>query len=130
MSCNIPDELRFHTDHLWVKAADNVSEVYIGVSDFAQKRLGTILFVELPRVGETIEAGSAFGTVESHKVVSDLIAPASGEIVEFNEKLRDAANLVNADCYGDGWLVKIRMQDAAHLSMLLTSGDYRALIGD
>lgn len=130
MSSNIPEELRFHRSHLWVKTAEQPSEVYIGVSDFAQKQLGNILFIELPRVGEAIEGDAAFGTVESYKVVSDLVAPVSGEIVELNQNLKDAASLLNADCYGMGWLLKIRLHDTECLSTLMAAGAYRALIGD
>ena len=129
MSSNFPEALRFHRDHLWVKVIEQESEAYIGVSHFAQKQLGTIMFVELPRVGQSIEADRPFGAVESFKVVSDLIAPASGEVVEFNTRLKDAANLLNSDCYGEGWLVRIKMHDIAHLSALLSASDYRQLIG-
>lgn len=130
MSCSIPEELRFHRDHIWVKVVGDAREAYIGVSDFAQKQLGTILFIELPRVGDAIEVNSAFGTVESYKVVSDLIAPVSGEVVELNRTLKDAASLLNADCYGEGWLVKIKVHDAEHLSALLTASAYREMVGD
>jgi len=129
MSCSIPEGLSFHAAHLWVKCDETLGEAYIGVSDFAQKQLGSIVFVELPRVGQTIEADSAFGTVESYKVVSDLIAPLSGEVLECNGVLKDAAATLNADCYGAGWLVKIKVQDAGQLASLLTAGDYRALVG-
>lgn len=129
MSCSIPEELSFHSSHLWVKADETLGEAYIGVSDFAQKQLGSIVFVELPRVGQSIDVDNAFGTVESYKVVSDLIAPLSGEVLEFNGALKDAAGTLNADCYGAGWLVKIKLHDAGQLSSLLTAGDYRALVG-
>jgi glycine cleavage system H protein len=130
MSSSSPDERRFHRDHLWVMpAADQPGEVYVGISDFAQKQLGKILFVELPRAGERIEGGAPFGTVESYKVVSELIAPLTGEVVDANPQLRQAAGLVNEDCYGNGWLVRIRMSVPEELSPLLTADAYLSMLG-
>ncbi|HEX2841243.1 glycine cleavage system protein GcvH [Hyphomicrobium sp.] len=130
MSFNSPDGLRFHRDHLWVKPAGNENEGVIGLSDFAQKQLGKILFVELPRTGEHLEVGAAFGTVESYKVVSDLIAPASGEVLETNVSLKQAAGLLNDDCYGAGWLVRIKFSELEDFSTLFTADSYSIWLGD
>lgn len=129
MPSNSSDEVRFHRDHLWVKLAGPSGEAYIGISDFAQKQLGKIMFVDLPQVGTYIEAGAPFGAVESFKVVSELIAPTSGEVLEPNDKLRQAASVLNEDCYGDGWLLRIKVTDPASLSPLLTASAYLALVG-
>lgn len=127
MSRNSSDELRFHRDHLWVRLGSNPGEACVGISDFAQKQLGKIIFVDLPRAGDRIEVGTPFGAVESYKVVSELIAPTSGEVLESNQTLKQAAGLLNQDCYGAGWLLRIRVDEAAHPSTLLTESAYLAL---
>jgi glycine cleavage system H protein len=129
MSLNIPDVLRYHRDHLWLKAEATDCEVILGITDFAQKQLGNIVFVDLPRVGQQIEVGAPFGTVESHKVVSDLIAPVSGEVLAFNTALKGGANLINSDCYGTGWLMRLRVENPACLAELMSPIDYRAYVG-
>ncbi|CAN1722073.1 Glycine cleavage system H protein [Hyphomicrobium sp. 1Nfss2.1] len=129
MSSNVPDELFYHRDHLWVRACAQADEVDIGISDFAQKQLGTVMFVELPSVGEALIVGAVFGSVESFKVVSDLIAPVTGEVLEVNAGLRGAAGLVNDDCYGAGWLARIRLRDAGQLAELLSGDAYRSHVG-
>lgn len=126
MSSSYPEDLLFHEEHLWVRRLDETSEAVVGASYFAQKQLGGIVFVDLPRIGTSIEAGVPFGTVESHKVVSDLISPASGDVLEVNEALRSAAGLLNEDCYGAGWLVKIRLTAPSDIPRLLTAAAYRA----
>lgn len=127
MSCNSSDELRFHRDHLWVRIDANSGDACVGISDFAQKQLGKIMFVDLPQAGARLEAGTSFGAVESYKVVSELIAPASGEVLESNEALKQAAGLLNQDCYGAGWLLRIRVDEPANFAALLTEGAYLAL---
>lgn len=130
MSCNTPDGVSFHKDHLWVQPVAHSREVLVGLSDFAQKQLGNILFVELPRIGDQVSLGQPCGTVESYKVVSELVAPVSGEVVETNGELKRAARLINEDCYGTGWLLRIRLSEPEHLSTLLAADAYLRWIGD
>lgn len=130
MSCNSLEGVLFHKSHLWIRPDAGSREAHIGVSDFAQKQLGKILFVELPRAGDRLEAESPFGTVESYKVVSELIAPASGEVLAANQDLGKQAGLVNEDCYGRGWLLTIRLAEPADLSSLMAHESYLAFLGD
>lgn len=118
-----PDELSYTKDDEWIRREGD--DVVIGVSDFAQSQLGDIVFVELPEVGSTTEAGSSFGTIESVKAVSDLYAPLSGEVVAINEALEDAPEIINESCYGEGWLVRLRPSDVAELTSLLDVKQYR-----
>lgn len=118
----IPGELRFTKDDEWVRTAGD--EVVVGVTDFAQSQLGDIVFVELPSVGATTEAGVPFGTIESVKAVSDLFAPLSGVVVAINEALTDKPELVNESCYESGWLIRLRPSDPSQLSSLLDAGAY------
>lgn len=118
----IPGELRFTKDDEWVRTAGD--EVVVGVTDFAQSQLGDIVFVELPSVGATTEAGVPFGTIESVKAVSDLFAPLSGVVVAINEALTDKPELVNESCYESGWLIRLRPSNASQLSSLLDAGAY------
>lgn len=130
MSCNSLDGALFHRSHLWIRPSAGSREAHIGISDFAQKQLGKILYVELPRAGDHIEAESPFGTVESYKVVSELIAPASGEVLAANQDLSKKAGLLNEDCYGDGWLLTIRLVESADLSSLMAHESYLAFLGE
>lgn len=130
MSCNIPDVFRFHRGHLWVGPSDGSGEACLGISHFAQKQLGKIIFVDLPCIGDAIQIGQPFGAVESNKVVSDLVAPVSGEIVEANLALKQSAGLVNDDCYGAGWMVRVRLAESSDLSALLSAEQYLALLGE
>lgn len=118
----IPGELRFTKDDEWVRTAGD--EVVVGVTDFAQSQLGDIVFVELPSVGATTEAGVPFGTIESVKAVSDLFAPLSGVVVAINEALTDKPELVNESCYESGWLIRLRPSEPSQLSSLLDAGSY------
>src|SRR5690606_422311 len=104
---NFPNELKYTKDHEWVKVDGEIAT--IGVTEFAQRELGDIVFVEVETVGETIELGEVFGTVEAVKTVSDLFMPVNGEITEFNEELEASPELVNEDPYGAGWMIKIRL---------------------
>ena len=119
----IPGELRFTDDDEWLRSAGN--EVVVGVTDFAQSQLGDIVFVELPIVGATTEAGISFGTIESVKAVSDLFAPISGEVVAINEALTDKPELVNESCYETGWLIRLRPSNPSELTALLDAAAYR-----
>ncbi len=121
----IKDDLRYSTDHEWVRVADD-GLVVVGVTDYAQDKLGDVVMVELPDVGDELGAGDAFGTVESPKSVSDLFAPIAGEIVEVNEALEDAPEVVNEDPYGAGWIVKIRPAAASDVDTLLDAAAYGA----
>jgi len=123
---NIPSELKYTKDHEWVKIEGDV--VTIGVTDFAQSELGDIVYVEVETLDETLDREEVFGTVEAVKTVSDLFLPLSGEIIEFNEALEDAPELVNTDPYGEGWMIKLKFSDPAELDELLSDADYKALI--
>lgn len=122
----IPSELKYTKDHEWIKVEGEFA--YIGVSDFAQGELGDVVFVEVDTVGETLDREEALGTIEAVKTVSDVFMPVSGEIVEFNEKLQDAPDLINKDCYGDGWIVKIKLSNVSELDDLLDADAYKGLI--
>ncbi|MGB0896042.1 MAG: glycine cleavage system protein GcvH [Flavobacteriaceae bacterium] len=124
---NFPEELKYTKDHEWVKVEGDT--VTIGITDFAQKELGDIVYVEVDTLDETLDQEEVFGTVEAVKTVSDLFLPVAGEIIEFNDTLEDEPENVNTDPYGDGWMVKVKMSDASQLDSLLSVADYKALIG-
>ena len=124
---NTPPNLKYSKDHEWVRMEGEFA--YVGITDFAQSELGEIVFIEVETVGETMEAGEIFGSVEAVKTVSDLLLPVSGEIVEFNEKLEEEPELVNNDPYGEGWMVKITVSNPSDLDSLLTPEEYSALLG-
>lgn len=119
----IPGALRFTKEDEWVRS--EAAEVVVGVTDFAQSQLGDIVFVELPSVGASTEAGVPFGTIESVKAVSDLFAPVSGVVVAVNEALVDKPELVNESCYEQGWLIRLRPTNAADVAGLLDAAAYR-----
>ena len=125
---NIPSNLKYTKDHEWIRVEGEFA--YIGITDFAQGELGDIVYLEIETVGETIEKEEVFGTIEAVKTVSDLFMPVTGEILEMNELLADAAELVNKDPYDKGWLVKIRMSNAAELGELLSAEQYQAMISE
>jgi len=125
---NIPSNLKYTKDHEWIRAEGEFA--YIGITDFAQGELGDIVYLEIETVGETIAREEVFGTIEAVKTVSDLFMPVSGEILEINELLADAAELVNKDPYDKGWLVKIRMTVANELDELLSSEQYEAMLSE
>ena len=117
-----PDDLRYSKEHEWVRAdGDNAT---IGITSFAADELGDIVFVELPEVGATLKQFGTFGVVESVKAVSDLYAPVSGEVTEVNDALRDAPELLNGDPFGEGWIAKVRLTDAAELDALMDAAGY------
>ncbi len=123
---NIPTNLKYTKDHEWFRLEGDCA--YVGITDFAQSELGEIVFVEIETVGETLNAGETFGTVEAVKTVSDLFLPVSGEVLEANPLLEDQPELVNSDPYGEGWMVKIRVKNMAETETLLTAEAYWSLI--
>jgi len=114
-------------DHEWIRI-ENDSEAYVGITDFAQNELGDIVFVEIETVGENLKQGESFGNIEAVKTVSEVFMPVSGEILEFNSKLESDAALVNKDPYGEGWLIKIKIDEIDEINGLLKPEDYKALI--
>ena len=124
---NIPADLKYTKDHEWVLVDGDVAT--IGITDFAQKELGDIVYVEVETLDQTLERDEIFGTVEAVKTVSDLFLPLSVEIIEFNDSLESDPEKVNADPYGDGWMVKVKISDMSEVDALLSSEDYKALIG-
>jgi glycine cleavage system H protein len=123
---NIPEELKYTKDHEWIKV--NGKSAIVGITDFAQKELGDIVFVEIETLDEELEIEDVFGTVEAVKTVSDLFMPASGKVVEVNPKLEDTPEIVNKDPYGEGWLVKIDLTDLSELESLLSASEYKEMI--
>lgn len=119
---DFPDDLSYTEQDEWARTEDG--RVVVGISDFAQQQLGDIVFVELPEPGTSIEKGSTFGVVESVKAVADLYAPATGEVVERNDELAERPELVNEDCYGDGWLIAITCDPDAELEDLMDAAAY------
>ncbi|MCM0041520.1 MAG: glycine cleavage system protein GcvH [Algoriphagus sp.] len=124
---NFPDELKYTKDHEWVKIEGDIAT--IGVTDFAQKELGDIVYVEVETLGETLEAGAVFGTVEAVKTVSDLFMPVTGEILEFNGELESSPELVNDAPYTEGWMVKVKLSGGLPAD-LLDAASYKNLIGE
>jgi glycine cleavage system H protein len=124
---NIPADLKYTKDHEWIRL--EADSAYVGVTDFAQGELGDIVFIEVETVGETLEEGETFGSIEAVKTVSDLFMPVAAEILEFNEKLNSSPELINKDPYGEGWIVKVRLEDVAQLKSLLDPEDYKEHIG-
>ena len=124
---NFPENLKYTKDHEWVSLDGDV--ITIGITEFAQKELGDIVYVEVETLDQTLERDEVFGTVEAVKTVSDLFLPLSGEIIEFNDSLESDPEKVNSDPYGDGWMVKVKFSDASEVASLLSSEDYKALIG-
>lgn len=124
---NFPDELKYTKDHEWVKIEGDIA--IIGVTDFAQKELGDIVYVEVETIGETLEAGEVFGTVEAVKTVSDLFMPVTGEILEFNSELESSPELVNDAPYTEGWMVKVKLSGGLPAD-LLDAAAYKDLIGE
>lgn len=122
---NLPEDIRYSSDHEWAKVDGDT--VKVGISDYAQDALGDIVFVELPEVGDTLDAGDEFGTLESVKAVSELYIPIGGEIVAVNGELEDAPELINQDPYG-GWIIEIKPNDIKELDGLLDRGAYLELL--
>lgn len=121
-----PEDLKYHAEHTWAKIDGDTAT--IGITDYAQEQLGEIVFVELPEAGAALEAGSPFAEVESTKSVSDIIAPVSGEVVAANGEVAEAPELINKDCYGDGWLVKVKVTGGA--DALMDADSYEASVAE
>lgn len=124
---NIPNDLRYTKEHEWVRLEGDVAT--IGITDYAQGELGDIVFIEVDTVDESVAADEVFGTIEAVKTVSDMFAPVAGEVIEFNEALEDAPESVNSDPYGDGWIIKMRVENPDEAASLLTHEGYAELIG-
>jgi glycine cleavage system H protein len=123
---NIPDNLKYTKDHEWIKIEGD--EAVIGITEFAQKELGDIVFIEVETEGESLDAGEAFGTIEAVKTVSDMFMPVDGEVLEFNAELESNPEIVNKDPYGEGWIIKIKITDEAQLGDLIDADTYKELI--
>jgi len=121
-----PANYRYTKEHEWVELSGDVAK--IGITDYAQHELGDVVFVEVPRVGAKVEAGKTFGTVESVKAVSDIYAPASGEVVEANEVLHGTPEKINTDPHGEGWLIKVKLANPADVNSLMDATAYEAYI--
>lgn len=124
---NFPENLKYTKDHEWVSVDGDV--VTVGITEFAQKELGDIVYVEVETLDQTLEKDEVFGTVEAVKTVSDLFLPVAGEIIEFNDSLESEPEKVNNDPYGEGWMVKVKISDASQLDELLDSNSYKELVG-
>ncbi len=124
---NIPADLKYTEEHEWIKMEGDVAT--IGVTDFAQGELGDIVYVEVETVGETLDNGEVFGTVEAVKTVSDLFMPMAGEVIEMNEGLDTDPEAVNRDPYGEGWMVKIKVSDLTSVDGLLSADAYKEIVG-
>lgn len=121
-----PDDLRYTKEHEWVKVTGHVA--VIGITDFAQEQLGDIVFVELPAVGEELKEGETFGAVESVKSVSDCFSPISGKVLDVNDSLTESPEILNEDCYGEGWMLKVKIEDENALEEMMSAEEYEAFI--
>ncbi len=124
---NFPSELKYSKDHEWIRIEGTVG--YIGITDFAQKELGDIVFLDINTLGETVKHSDVFGIVEAVKTVSDLFMPISGKVIEMNPELENHPELVNSDAYGKGWIVKVSIDNASELDTLMDAESYKKLIG-
>lgn len=124
---NFPNNLKYTKDHEWVVVEGDIATV--GITDFAQRELGDIVYVEVETLDQTLAKDEIFGTVEAVKTVSDLFLPLSGEIIEFNEELETTPDLVNSDPYGKGWMIKVKISDVSEIDSLLSDEAYKKLIG-
>jgi len=124
---NFPDNLRYTKDHEWIKLEGDIAT--IGITDYAQKELGDIVYVEVETIGKELSAGDVFGTVEAVKTVSDLYMPIRGTITELNPELTKAPELVNNDPYGKGWMIKVKVNNPADLDSLMDAAAYKVMVG-
>jgi glycine cleavage system H protein len=124
---NFPENVKYSTDHEWVRVEGNVA--FIGITDFAQEELGDIVFIDITTEGETVEKGEVFGSVEAVKTVSDLMMPVTGEVLEVNEELEDAPELVNKEPFEGGWIIKISLQNTEEVDALMSAAEYKEFIG-
>jgi glycine cleavage system H protein len=125
-SIDIRDGLKYTKEHEWVRLEGDIATV--GITDYAQKQLGDVVFIELPQVGAQVEQLKAFGVIEAVKAVSDLFSPITGEVSEVNTALESQSNLINSDPYGEGWIIKVKIKDEGELNTLLSPADYRKLV--
>lgn len=125
---NVPENLKYTKDHEWLRIEGN--EGFIGVTDFAQTQLGDVVFVEVETVGENIAKGESFGTIEAVKTVSDIFMPISGEVLEFNNILESNPESINKDPYGEGWIIKIKIQNPSEANELISPDEYKKLIAE
>ena len=123
---NFPEDIRYTSEHEWIRVEGD--EAYVGITDYAQSELGEIVFVDVPTLGETVGQGEVFGSIEAVKTVSDLNMPVSGEVLEINGALDAQPELVNNDPYGEGWIIRISVKDAAELDNLMDAAAYQAMI--
>jgi len=119
---NVPEDLHYSKDHEWVRVEGDLA--IIGITDYAQNSLGDVVYVELPKAGENFAANESFGSVESVKAVSEVFTPIAGAVVTINESLADEPEKVNSDPYGEGWMIRLRMENAAIVDSLLTAAEY------
>jgi glycine cleavage system H protein len=124
---NIPANLLYTTDHEWVKIEGDTA--IVGITEYAQKELGDIVYIEVETVGENLSRSDSFGTIEAVKTVSDLYMPLSGEVLEFNQAIESSPDVVNKDPYGQGWIIKIKLSDVSEKDELLTAAKYKELVG-
>jgi glycine cleavage system H protein len=127
LSMNYPENLRYTKDHEWISLEGNIAT--IGITDFAQRELGDIVYVEVETIGKPLQAGAVFGTVEAVKTVSDLFLPVTGTITELNPDLANAPELVNSDPYGKGWMIKMTVSNPADVNSLMDAAGYQAIAG-
>lgn len=125
---NIPEDLKYTRDHEWIKVDGDVA--YIGITDYAQKELGDIVYVEIETEGETLEKEDVFGTIEAVKTVSDMYMPVSGEVMEVNPELESTPETVNQDPYGKGWMVKIQLSNPMEIDDLMNAADYAKMLDE
>ena len=123
---NFPQNLKYTSEHEWIRVEGDIA--YVGITDYAQEQLGDIVFVDIPTVGESLEAGEVFGTIEVVKTISDLFLPVAGEVLEQNEALEENPELVNKDPYGEGWLIKMKPADVKAVEDLLDAEGYKEVI--
>ena len=123
---NFPQNLKYTNEHEWIRVEGDIA--YVGITDYEQEQLGDIVFVDIPTVGETLEANETFGTIEVVKTISDLFLPVAGEVLEQNESLEENPELVNKDPYGEGWLIKMKPADIKDIDDLLDAEAYKAVV--
>ena len=123
---NFPGDIRYTSEHEWIRVEGD--EAYVGITDYAQSELGEIVFVDVPTLGETVGQGEVFGSIEAVKTVSDLNMPVTGEVLEINGALDAQPELVNNDPYGEGWIIRISVKDAAELDKLMDAAAYQAIL--
>lgn len=127
---NIPNDLLFSEEHEWVRRTNEPDVVQVGITDYAQGELGDVVYIELPKVGDSFGRMDVFGTIEAVKAVSELFAPLSGEVVAVNERLDKEPALVNSDPYGDGWMIRMRIKDEGDMEQLLGPEEYKKHVGE